>query len=94
MPNSQKVHLRGKQAGLSNQKFLSKKISSCFTSTICFVVGSIFIPLQDFINESLLISFQKMLNKVLGLFFFHGLFTLSGNDLQRMQKLLSFNYAQ
>lgn len=94
-PDSQMVHLREKQAWVSDKKLLSKKISSCFTSTVCSVVASVFIPLQDFINEFLLISFQKKLNKVWDYFYFYlGLLMVSGNDLQRIQKLLSFKYAQ
>ena len=69
MSNSQKVHLREEQGHQTRNSCQKGSVPVLFQPSI-FVVGNVFIPLQHFINEALLISFQKVFNKVVRLTFF------------------------
>lgn len=69
MQNYQKLHFREEQ-GHHTRNSCQKGLVSVLLQPSIFVVGDVFIPLQHFINEALLISFQKMFNKVVRLTFF------------------------
>ena len=94
MSNYQKLRFREEQ-GHQTRNSCQKGLVSVLLQPSVFVVGDVFTPLQHFINEALLISFQKMFNKVVRLtFFFLQLFIVTGNGLQRIGKFLPFKIAQ
>lgn len=80
---------KNRQGYQTRNSCLNGSVSVSFQPSV-FVVGNVFIPLQHLINKALLISFQKMLNKIVKLTsLFHQLFIVTGNVLQRNRKMTS-----
>lgn len=76
--------------GYQTRIFYLKGSVSVLLQPFVFVVGNVFIPLHHLINKALLISFQKMLNKIVKpTYLFHQLFIVTGNVLQRNRKITS-----